>query len=288
MSASTTVSGYGVAPASQLHDAHAAQPLGAYLRDLWGRRGYVWYVAQSELRAKQVNTVLGNLWHLLNPVITVGIYYMIFGLLLNVSRGVDNFILYLTVGVFLFRITQQGITTGANSVVNNTGLIKSIRFPRVVLPLTAVLTAFLGAISTLLVMYAVALLTGEPPAYRWALLPPTVVLLFVFTVGGAMIAARATTHLRDTTQILPFLFRILFYASGVIFNVSAYAEGDRWIVALFTLNPMYSFLTIARWTMMGGDDVTVGVVVSVLVWTVTLLGAGFWWFRAGEQEYARD
>ena len=75
---------------------------------------------------------------------------------------------------------------------------------------------------------------------------------------------------------------------GHAYGLQAYAEGRDWITALFTLNPLYCFITVARWTMMGGDAVTPGVILSIIVWTTVLFVAGFIWFRAGEQEYARD
>ena len=102
-----------------------------------------------------------------------------------------------------------------------------------------------------------------------------------------MIAARLTTHFRDTTQILPFFFRLLLYTSGVIFNVDSYAEGNKTIEWLFTLNPMYCFITVGRWTVMG-TPVKMQYVASMLIWTAAILVVGFTWFRAGEERYARD
>lgn len=271
-----------------MRDAHEGERLIPYARSVWARREYIWYVAASEVRSSQVNTVLGNFWHVLNPAITVAIYYVIFVLLLDITRGVDNLVTYLAIGVILFQLTQQSTVRGANSIVNNTGLIKSVHFPRVILPLTSVLFVWLSSLSALGVMYIVAILTGEPVSARWLLLLPVAAVLTLFNIGAAMIAARATTHFRDTTQILPFAFRLLFYGSGVIFNVQAYAEGDDLINFLFTLNPLYCFLTLARWTVLGGDDVTAGMMVSALVWTTVVLVGGFVWFKAGEQEYGRD
>ena len=275
------------APAG-MRDAHEKQGLIPYIKDVWERRSYIWYVSASEVRSRRVDTVLGNFWHVLTPILTVTVYYVVFGLLLNITRGVDNLILYLAVGVFLFGITQQSTIRGSNSIISNSGMINSIRFPRVILPFTSVMVVWLSNMSTLAVMYAIAILTGEPIRAQWLLLLPIAALLTVFNAGAAMIAARATTHFRDTTQILPVIFRLLFYGSGVIFNVEAYAEGREWIIALFTLNPLYGFITMARWTLLGGDSVTLGVTVSVVVWTIVLFVGGFTWSRAGEQEYARD
>jgi len=102
-----------------------------------------------------------------------------------------------------------------------------------------------------------------------------------------MMAARLTTHFRDTTQILPFVFRLLLYASGVIFNVEAYAADDPFVRMLFTLNPMYCFVSLGRWCLMAGN-LRGSLLLSAVVWTVALLVIGFFWFRAAEERYARD
>lgn len=271
-----------------LVDVHKTDQLGPYLTEVWHRRPYIWYVSTSELRARQVTTVLGNLWHLLNPALTVAVYYVIFGLLLRVDRGVDNFILFLTSGLFIFQTTQRTVTVGASAVVANVGLIKAIKFPRSILPLTTTVTETLGSLSTFAVIGIVAILTGQAPRLEWLLFPPLVLVQVLFNLGAAFFFARLTTHFRDTTQILPFVFRLLLYGSGVIFNVAAYARGNTLIELVFTLNPIYGFVTMARWTIMGDENVSWLMLVATVGWSVLLLVLGFAWFRRGEETYARD
>lgn len=273
--------------APELRDAHESAKLGPYLRDVWSRRSYIWYVSVNELRSRQITNVLGNLWHLLNPALSIGVYYVIFGLLLKTTRGVDNFLLFLTVGLFVFQFTQKATTDGAKSIIGNAGLLRGIKFPRAILPITSTITEFLASLSTFALMFVILLIGGESPRLTWLLFPVVVLAQLVFNLGSAMVAARMTTHFRDTTQILPFVFRLLLYASGVIYNVDAYVENNPGVDLLFTLNPMYCFLTTARWCVFGGD-LRLRIVVSGLVWATALLAAGFVWFRAGEERYARD
>ena len=248
-----------------LVDAHEQTRLGPYLRNLHNRRSYIWYVAVSELRSRQIDTVLGNLWHLLNPALSIAIYYVIFGLLLDTTRGVDNFILFLTIGIFVFQYTQRTTTQGATAITQNVGLLKAIRFPRALLPVTSTLTETLSSLPTYALIYIVALLTGEPVRWQWVLVPLVMAFQLIFNLGAAMIAARATTHFRDMTQLLPFFFRLLLYASGVIFLASAYAQSHySW---LFTANPMYCYISITRWCVMG-EEITTSIVLSALVWTI--------------------
>lgn len=268
-----------------LVDAHASSRTTVYLRELWHRRNYAVYVARSELRHRQITTVLGNVWHFLNPALSISIFYIIFGLILEVDRGVDNFLLFLTVGLFTFQFTQKSVTLGSTSVISNRGLVQAIRFPRALLPITTTLTESLAAIPNLAVIYGVALLLGEPIRWTWVLLPLIGVWQMVFNLGAAMVAARITTHFRDMSQLLPFFFRLLLWASGVIFSVESYvasAKGE----LLFALNPMYGFISIARWAVMG-MAITDGVIISVTAWTLVLLVGGFFWFKSAEHSYHR-
>lgn len=270
---------------TDLWDPHRTAQIGPYLRAVWKRRAYMRFVATSALRERQVDTVLGNVWHLLNPALSVAVYYLIFGVLLGTDRGVDNFILFLAVGVFMFGFTQRATVSGATSITGNLGLVKAIRFPRAVLPITTSITEALTSLSSMVVLFGVAAITGQAPRWQWAVLPAVFAVQFLFNTGAALVAARMTVHVRDTTQVLPFLFRMLFYGSGVVFSVSAYATGshEMW----FVLNPMYCFLTLSRWCVLG-EIVQPAVIVSTAVWTIVLLTAGFAWFKAGEELYARD
>jgi teichoic acid transport system permease protein len=241
-------------PVPQLRDVQARAPLGAYLRSIHDRRAYIWNVAVNELRHRQITNVLGNLWHLLNPALTIGVYYLIFGLLLETDRGVDNFLLFITVGLFIFQFTQKGTTEGAKSIVTNMGVIKAVNFPRALL---------------------------------WLGVLPLIGVQFVFTLGCALIAARLTTHFIDTLQILPFVFRLILYASGVIFSVDAYVDQGGLAYTLFVLNPVYCYISIARWSVIG-TPMRDELIVSGTIWAFVTLVVGLLWFRANEERYARD
>lgn len=268
-----------------LRDVHIPSGLRPYVAAMWSRRSYVWYVARSTLREKQMNSVLGNIWHLLNPLLQIAVYYVIFGVVLEVDRGVDNFITFLAIGTLAFTFCQRSTLSGAGSIVKNLGLIRAVEFPRAVLPFTSTLTETLSMLPSFLVIGVVAVVTGETPSPRWLLLIPVMGLLAIFNLGAALYAARATSVVRDVQQILPFVFRILLYASGVLFSAAEYAEGSyRWF---FTLNPVYAFLTVARWTILG-SDVSRSLLLSAGTWTVVATVTGFLWFRAGEASYGRS
>jgi len=271
------------AASSELHPPGTYSSWSAYLQRLWACREYMFHVPRHELRAQNMNTVLGNLWHLLNPILGIAIYYLVFGVLLEVTKGVDNFIGFLAVGVFVFRYTQKSTMAGAKSLIQNEGLMRSISFPRAMVPITAVVTEAMAFVPGVFVFLAVALLTGEPLRLTWLAVIPLFAAQFVFNVGLGLVAARANHSYRDVENLLPFLFRLLFYGSGVIFSVYAYLEHEalRW---LFILNPVFDYLALYRWAVLG-MDILWAEAVAAAVWTLVMLLGGIVWFRRGEAGY---
>lgn len=277
-----------VAARAGLERVSADPSICSYLNELWGRRYFVLSLALADLRSQNMHTTLGNVWHLLNPLLLLGIYYLIFGVVVDFTRGgLDNFLGFLAVGVFLYQYTQKAVTQAASSIVGNLGLIRSIPFPRATLPLAAVAAQSLAFVPALLVMLVFVLGTGEPPAISWLHLIPILVSLGALNVGGAFIVARLSNIFRDVQNILPFLFRLLFYGSGVLFPVSRFvSEGSplRWV---FTANPLYSAITLARAVLLSESEAGTSEVVSLLAWAGCALLLGFVFFFKGEKGYGR-
>ena len=253
----------------------------AYLREAWRRREFAIVVPAQDLRAQNMDTALGQLWHLLNPALLVGVYYLVFGVLLDTRRGVDNFLGFLLVGVVLFHLTQRVVQEAAVSISQNLGLIRSIQFPRILLPAATVngqTAAFLPALGIALVA---VLATGERPSLRWLVLVAVLVAQFLFNFGAALLVARVGAKVTDLRQILPHLFRLLFYGSGVIFSVEAFVESAAWRRA-FALNPIYDVITCARWSLLS-ETVDASVVWGLLAWSVAMPAVGFVAFHRSER-----
>jgi len=267
-------------------------PFRDYLAQLWSRREFAHETALGELRAQHMDTTLGAIWHLLNPILQVAIYYLIFGLVLRVDHGVDNFIGYLAVGVFVFHWMNRAITGGASTIAGNEGLIRSLQFPRALLPIATVVRETLAFVPGILVMVVVVLLTGEGITVRWLLVPVAFVLGVLFCLGGAFLTARITDLLRDTQNLLPFVFRLVFYMSGVLYVVdSRFHEAFQhsWVRAAFIANPFYALLSIWRDALMTSQSIgnLTLLWLSAGTWAIVLAVAGLVVFRAGEKDYGR-
>ena len=259
------------------------QSAASYLRDLWARRHFAFSLADNDLRSKHMNSLLGQIWHLLNPALMIFVYFLIFGVVLEARRGVENYITFLVVGVIVFRFAQNTILGCAQCIPKNLGLIRSIQFPRALVPVSVLLENLLAIVPALGLVLAVAVIDGADLGLRTLLLPLVVIIGAIFTLGVGLAVARAGSALTDLNQVLPHFFRIMFYTSGVLFNVKD-AIGNETVQNLFALNPFYCFVATARWSLMG-EPLTVYEAAGLFGWTVVALAFGFSYFRRAEHRF---
>ena len=276
-------------PAADLRRLDTELPTGRYLADMWARRDFVVAMPIEELRVTHQDTLLGNVWHLGNPLLTTLVYYFVFGVLLGVDRGIDNFILWLMVGVFTFGLTRGTVQGGARSITSNRGLMRAIRFPRALLPVSVVISRLLTFGFQLAVIVVVALGTGEGVSRRWLALPLVLIVHTALNLGGAFAAARLNDSYRDVEEIIPFMFRLLIFLSGVMFPIErrlAGANVPRALEVVINLNPMLPIISMYRWVFLG-TDITPGDAAYAALAAGALLAFGFWYFRSAELRYGR-
>jgi teichoic acid transport system permease protein len=264
-------------------------PLREYLRLLWSRRHFIRALATSKAYAKNQNNYLGQFWAVLNPILTAAAYLFVFGFLLDTTRGVDNYIAFLVIGMFMYRFTSTSITAGAKSIVGNLSLVRSLHFPRAVLPTAAVLSELVSLVPVLAVMCLIVLVTGEPITWAWLLLPFAIGLQWLFNTGCACIVTRAVASARDLLNVLPIFLRILLYISGVFFSVQAYV-GDGPLSAVLEYQPVAVYLTLARSCLLADPPVSPSPMLWAVAvgWALVFAVGGFLFFWRAEERYGRD
>lgn len=280
------------------HDAAAddgLQPILAtlstreYLQQIWDRRAFAVAMPLEEVRSSHQDTLLGNVWHLANPMLSVAVYYLVFGVILDTSGRIENYVLWLMIGVFAYGLTSRSVLAGAASISANQGLMRAMRFPRALIPVSTVIGRLLTFGFELAVLFVVAILTGEGINRNLVALPAILALHTALNLGGAFIAARLNDSYRDVQQVIPFFFRLLMYLSGVMFSVQAYvdeATDHQWLSRLIELNPMVQILNLYRWSIMGNPISPLRVLEATAI-SVVLLVFGFRFFRTNELMYGR-
>lgn len=279
---------------SGLAERHGLQAMGVrppfwrYLADAWRRRDFALTLAAYRLQAGTSKTRLGMGWIVLRPLLNAVIYGVIFGFVMPKSSRPDNFIAYLIVGVFIFEFFSRSFSEGARSVIQNVNLLKNLSFPRILLPISAVLQQLLELAVMVVVMVVILLVLGEPITFGWLMIVPVLLMMTLFNIGVALLAARLTVHFMDIMQIIPQITRILFYSSGIFFSLPLVFADMPELLFVAQLNPVHDFIALVRGFMVSGMPV------EPLYWWVTsgftalFLSLGVVLFWRAENLYGRD
>jgi teichoic acid transport system permease protein len=257
-----------------------------YLMDMYRSRELALSIARNDLRSRHGTFALGWTWNLLDPVLMLGVYWLMFGVLLA-GRRPENFLAFLAVGIFLFRFVEATVVGGADSVRKNLGMVRQIRFPRGMLPAAEALrNLFALAWQMPVIALIVVTTTGRVQPGWVVLLLILVPLLAVFGLGGALVFARIAHTVSDATKLLPYTFRILFYASGILFPIDALLA-DHPVGILLPLNPIFAFVSLGRHLTISPIEDAAVLWVSATLWTLLVLAVGLKFFLSAENRYGR-
>jgi len=272
-----------------LYRVGARPPFWTYLRHVWRRRQFIYRLARYRIEAENGKFRFGMAWVLLRPGIDAAVYGTIFGLFLMRNNTPDHYILFLVVGVFMFRLFSSCFTDGSKSITKNSNLVQSLSFPRMALPLALVVEKVLEFFPMLVIIYAIALVSGIPPTPRWLLMVPLLVLFTIFNAGVTMLTARLTVHFRDLTQLLPYVSRVLFYMSGVFFSLDLLFADNETVLRILGLQPIHEFLSLARSTLLDipGFSAKPEYWLYAGIWATASIVAGSLFFWAAEERYGR-
>ena len=237
-----------------LRPSAARQPVLDYLRQLWRRRQFIMAFATARNIAMYTGARLGQLWQVLTPLLNAGVYLLIFGVILDISKGIPDYPAFLVTGVFVFNFTQRAFISTSSVITGSLPLIRALQFPRASLPLAYVMIELQQMALTMAVLTVILLGLGEPITWYWLLAIPALLLQTIFNVGVGLFVARIGSQVNDFSQLLPFLLRTWMYLSGVLFSISTLLANPtftqhryaRQIVALLQINPAALFITLIR------------------------------------------
>ncbi|WP_178945236.1 ABC transporter permease [Kocuria sp. TGY1127_2] len=263
-------------------------PLPRYVADIWQRRDFLLYDARARVRTQNSHHRLGSFWLIGKPILDVAFYFIVFGLLLKVDRGIDNYVAYVTVGVLMFRYSSVALTQSVGILRANRAMIHAFSFPRASLVLSFVLREALAAGPLVLAMVMMVLVVPPHvfPAWSWLLIFPLLAIQTLFNLGLAFIVSRLAFGVPDVSQAMSFLSRILMYGSGVIFPVERFISHPV-VYDVMTSNPVFILLRMYR-TILLDHSVPSGLDwLTVLLWGAGLTVFGLVFFWGSEEKYGR-
>jgi teichoic acid transport system permease protein len=258
-------------------------PLGSYARELWRRREFAVELSRTQLREQHFNTVFGQLWLVLNPLLLALVYFLLVDILRRSTSHDGQFFAHLMAGLFVFYFVHNSITVGVKSVTKGGRLILNSAFPRALLPLSAVITAFMRFLPTFVVYIPVHLLTGLPvgPHLLWVV--PIFALFVLIAAGLSMLVAATQVYFRDLSSFLPYALRIWLYCSPVLYYAERVPERYRF---LLDVNPLGGLLTAWSDVLNRGHGPDAAAMLLGLAWGVGLFLVAALFFMSREREFA--
>lgn len=254
------------------------------VRELWSYRGLFWFLVWRDVKVRYAQTVLGTAWAVLQPLLTMVIFSVIFGRFARIpSQGVPYpaFALAALVPWTYFSTALAGAST---SLTSSTGLITKIYFPRLLIPTAAVVAGLLDLAVGLGLLGAVMLGYGIVPSpLAFVVLPLALFIMLTTLVGAGCWLAALNIQYRDVRFVVPFLVQIWLYASPVIYPLSIVPERYR---VLYSLNPMVGAIEGFRGALLGAASMPWSEIALAAAVGVALFASGTLYFRRTERVFA--
>ena len=256
-------------------------PLGAYLCALWSRRSFIAEFSRSELREQNYGSVFGQLWLILNPLLLSGVYF----LLIYIIGGHSDSTRYghLTASLFLFYLVSNSLSGGVKSITAGQRLILNTAFPRIMLPISAMVIALFKFVPTLAVFLVMRSLLGLPFSWQmfWAI--PVIAIALLMGLGMAILISCINVYFRDIASFLPYMTRSLLYLSPILYQAADLSDK---LKSFEIANPIFYLLDAWSQVMVYAKVPDLFSLVHSFIWAICIFLIGTYFFLSRERDFA--
>ncbi|WP_025690583.1 ABC transporter permease [Paenibacillus zanthoxyli] len=213
-----------------------------YYKDLLGN------LTSNEMKLKYKNSILGILWSYIYPLMMIIIYNFAFKIILRMT--IDNFALFVFIGLIPWNFVQASISQSTNSIINNQNLVKKIYFPRAIIPLSVINANFITMIISHIILFGAMLFFNVEFTLSLIMLPFLWIILYLVVAGISLVLSSVTVKYRDISHIVDVVFMAWFYLTPVIYSLSMVPEPFNKIIQL---NPITNLIELFREVLLKGD-----------------------------------
>jgi lipopolysaccharide transport system permease protein len=253
------------------------------LRELWRYRELAYFLALRDVKIRYKQTALGIAWVLLQPLLAMGIFSIVFGQRGLAAADQVPYPLFVVSGLVPWFYFANATAGASGSIVSNTQLISKVYFPRLAIPLAAVLASLVDLSIGLLLVLVLLVALGNPPTLALLALPALVALAVLTALGISVWLSALDVQYRDVRYVVPFLLQVWLFATPVIYAVADVPE--RWR-PLLSLNPMTGLIEGFRWALLGQSDPPLTALARSALIVALLLLTGLLYFRRMERTFA--
>jgi len=255
--------------------------LGRYWKSLWSRRTFIKEYSKSELREQHFDSVFGQLWLVINPLLLSAVYFILINIISD-SADSERYV-HLTASLFLFYLVANSLTGGVKSVTAGQRLILNTAFPRIMLPISALVIAIFKFLPTLIVFMVIKAIVGSAFTIEmlWAI--PVLLITIFLALGLAITISCINVYFRDIASFLPYLTRTLLYLSPILYAAKDIKPSLRFIEIF---NPLFPILDSWSRTMVQGEVPQLSSMLQGLAWATGIFFVGTYFFLSREREFA--
>jgi ABC-2 type transport system permease protein len=240
-------------------------------------------LARTDFKVRYFGSILGYLWSLMRPLMLFGVLYVVFTKVFRFGKGVPHYPVELLTAIVLWTFFVETTVNSVQSLVGREGLLRKMRFPRLVIPLSVALTALFNLGMNMIAVLVFTFASGVDPRVTWLEMPVLILLLAILGVGLGMLLSALYVRFRDIQPIWDVIVQALFYVSPVIYVATQYHS----VIRLAMINPLAAILTQMHYAWVGGTAlhpvhsaaVEIGGGVRLLI-PLSLIFAAFalgWW-----------
>ena len=256
---------------------------GLQLAELWRYRELLYFFVWRDIKVRYKQTVLGALWAIIQPLAGTAIFTLFFGRLGGLSRQVDgSYSLFVFVGLSLWTFYANAVTLAASSLVGSSHLIAKVYFPRLLIPIAAILSGLVDFAVAFAFLLVLMIVYRVPPSALMLTLPLFLLGTMAVAAGAGVLFSALIVSYRDFRYVIGFVVQLWLFATPVLYTLDSIPAEWR---LLYAVNPMVGMITGFRTAVMGGR-LPLDVILTSTGVAVVLLAAGLRYFSSVERRFA--
>ena len=253
------------------------------LYELWEYRELLYFLIWRDVKVRYKQTVLGTAWAIIQPLFTMVVFSLFFGKLAKVPSDGIPYPIFSYTALVPWTFFANGLNQASNSLVNSANLIKKIYFPRLVVPIAAVISGIVDFVLAFTVLLGMMLFYGVIPTVNMIWLPSFLLLALITSLGVALWLSAMNVQFRDVRYIVPFIAQFWLFATPIAYPSSLLSEPWR---TLYGINPMVGVVEGFRWALLGTDTAPGPIIIVSALVALMLLFSGALYFRRIEKTFA--
>ena len=253
------------------------------LRDLWAYRELLYFLTWRDVKVRYKQTVLGVAWAVIQPLMTMIVFTIFFGQFAKLPSDGLPYPIFSFCALLPWTLFSRALSESSNSLVANSNLISKVYFPRLVIPIAAILAGLIDFGIAFVILFCMMAFYGIFPSMAILFLPAFVLFAIVTALAVSLWLSALNVEYRDVRYTIPFLTQIWMFASPIAYSSSLVPEQWRFI---YGLNPLAGVIEGFRWALLGkvkGPGILLGVSIIVVI---LILISGLYYFRRMEKTFA--